>query len=117
MEGLYWRYEMALRAMESGLAGITAGNGGIYAVAATPHRARSQPGGHRLPVRDHQRGRRAVYEPTAVAEANGANGGGRVQAQAAHDVGAVGRDAGWGMLNPRIQPPTRSRSCTACAAT
>ncbi|MFM9042684.1 MAG: glycosyltransferase, partial [bacterium] len=31
-EGLYWRYEMAVREMESSLAGITAGNGGIYSV-------------------------------------------------------------------------------------
>src|SRR6478672_5330075 len=31
-EGMYWRYEMAVRSMETRLAGITAGNGGIYAV-------------------------------------------------------------------------------------
>jgi hypothetical protein len=31
-EGLYWRYEMALRALESRLASVTAGNGAIYAV-------------------------------------------------------------------------------------
>ena len=31
-EGAYWRYEMAVRAMETRLAGITAGNGAIYAV-------------------------------------------------------------------------------------
>ena len=30
-EGLYWRYEMALRALESKLGSITAGNGAIYA--------------------------------------------------------------------------------------
>ncbi|MFN2611867.1 MAG: glycosyltransferase [Solirubrobacterales bacterium] len=29
-EGLYWRYELALRELESRLAGITAGNGAIY---------------------------------------------------------------------------------------
>ena len=32
LEGAYWRYEMAVRGMESSLAGITAGNGAIYAV-------------------------------------------------------------------------------------
>ena len=31
-EGLYWRYEMWLRAHESALASVTAGNGAIYAV-------------------------------------------------------------------------------------
>ncbi len=36
LEGSYWRYEMALREMESALAGVTAGNGAIYAVRATP---------------------------------------------------------------------------------
>ena len=31
-EGLYWRYEMWLRASESALASVTGGNGAIYAV-------------------------------------------------------------------------------------
>lgn len=31
-EGLYWRYEMAVRAHESRLASVTAGNGAIYAI-------------------------------------------------------------------------------------
>ena len=31
-EGLYWRYETAARALESRLAGVTAGNGAINAV-------------------------------------------------------------------------------------
>ena len=30
-EGAYWRYEIAVRALESRLAGVTAGNGGLYA--------------------------------------------------------------------------------------
>jgi hypothetical protein len=30
-EGLYWRYEMALRRLESRLASVTGGNGAIYA--------------------------------------------------------------------------------------
>src|SRR4051794_19766887 len=34
LEGAYWRYEMAVREMESSLGGITAGNGAIYAVRA-----------------------------------------------------------------------------------
>lgn len=31
-EGVYWRYEMAIRAWESSLASVTAGNGAIYAI-------------------------------------------------------------------------------------
>ncbi len=31
-EGIYWRYEMALRALESDLGSVTAGNGAVYAV-------------------------------------------------------------------------------------
>ncbi len=37
LEGAYWRYEMAVREMESSLAGITAGNGAIYAVRAADY--------------------------------------------------------------------------------
>ena len=33
-EGAYWRYELAVRELESSLAGVTAGNGAIYAPAA-----------------------------------------------------------------------------------
>ena len=39
LEGAYWRYEMAVREMESALAGVTAGNGAIYAVRARRLRA------------------------------------------------------------------------------
>ena len=69
-EGLYWRYEMAVREMESRLAGITAGNGGIYAVAREAyvelHPSRGQDIG--FPFEITKRGRRAVYEPAAIAE-------------------------------------------------
>jgi glycosyltransferase involved in cell wall biosynthesis len=37
-EGLYWRYETAVRDLESGLGGITAGNGAIYAVRRAAYR-------------------------------------------------------------------------------
>ncbi len=37
-EGAYWRYEMAVRELESGLGGVTAGNGGIYAVRRAAYR-------------------------------------------------------------------------------
>jgi cellulose synthase/poly-beta-1,6-N-acetylglucosamine synthase-like glycosyltransferase len=68
-EGLYWRYEMAVRAMESRLAGITAGNGGIYAVRREAyvelHPSRGQDIG--FPFELTKRGWRAVYEPSALA--------------------------------------------------
>ncbi len=69
-EGLYWRYEMAVRGMESRLAGITAGNGGIYAVRREAYidldPSRGQDIG--FPFELTKRGWRAVYEPSAMAE-------------------------------------------------
>ena len=38
LEGVYWRYEMRVRELESDLAGVTAGNGAIYAVRADAYR-------------------------------------------------------------------------------
>ena len=69
-EGLYWRYELWLRESESKLGSITAGNGGIYAVRREDYIDDDDPRvGHDLgfPYRLAQRGRRAVYEPDAVA--------------------------------------------------
>jgi cellulose synthase/poly-beta-1,6-N-acetylglucosamine synthase-like glycosyltransferase len=69
-EGLYWRYEMAVRSMESSLAGITAGNGGIYAVRREAyvdlHPSRGQD--ISFPFELTKDGWRAVYEPSALAE-------------------------------------------------
>jgi cellulose synthase/poly-beta-1,6-N-acetylglucosamine synthase-like glycosyltransferase len=69
-EGLYWRYEMAVRSMETRLAGITAGNGGIYAVRGEAYidldPSRGQDIG--FPFELTKRGWRAVYEPDAIAE-------------------------------------------------
>ena len=69
-EGAYWRYEMAVRGLESGLASVTAGNGAIYAVRARRLRRDAvRPGPRPLPpVPDGGKGLRAVYEPAAVAE-------------------------------------------------
>jgi glycosyltransferase involved in cell wall biosynthesis len=66
-EGLYWRYEMWLRESESGLGSITGGNGAIYAVRRSDYV--EWPFGHDLgfPALMVQRGRRAVYEPEALA--------------------------------------------------
>ena len=66
-EGAYWRYELWLRESESKLGSITGGNGAIYAVRRRDFV--SQPYGQdaALPAIMAQRGRRAVYEPEAVA--------------------------------------------------
>lgn len=66
-EGLYWRYETWLRANESRLGSITAGNGAIYAVRREHYV--QHPYGHDFgfPYLMVQRGKRAVYVPEAVA--------------------------------------------------
>ncbi|MDP9227875.1 MAG: glycosyltransferase family 2 protein [Actinomycetota bacterium] len=69
-EGLYWRYEMALRRMESRLGGITAGNGAIYAVRREAYVELDPSRGQDIsfPFELTKRGWRAVYEPSALAE-------------------------------------------------
>ncbi len=69
-EGLYWRYEMAVRSMETRLAGITAGNGAIYAVRREAYIELDPSRGQDIgfPFELTKRGWRAVYEPAAVAE-------------------------------------------------
>ncbi len=68
-EGLYWRYELWMRAHESALSSITAGNGAIYAVRREDYIAFDPPMGHdlALPAELVRRGRRAVYAPGACA--------------------------------------------------
>jgi cellulose synthase/poly-beta-1,6-N-acetylglucosamine synthase-like glycosyltransferase len=70
LEGAYWRYEMKVREMESGLAGVTAGNGAIYAVRADDYVPLSPSGSHDLsfPFALAKRGRRSLYVPWARAE-------------------------------------------------
>lgn len=70
LEGAYWRYEMAVREMESGLAGITAGNGAIYAVRAEAYVALGPAGSHDLsfPFALAKRGLRSLYVSSARAE-------------------------------------------------
>jgi glycosyltransferase involved in cell wall biosynthesis len=66
-EGVYWRYEMWQRASESALGSITGGNGAIYAVRRSDYV--EWPFGHDqgFPTLMAQKGRRAVYEPEALA--------------------------------------------------
>src|SRR5919204_659092 len=66
-EGLYWRYEMAIRARESQLSSVTAGNGAIYAVRPDAYLRVDPVMGHdlSLPFNMVKRGWRAVYAPAA----------------------------------------------------
>ena len=68
-EGVYWRYELWLRAQESALASVTAGNGAIYAVRREAYVEVDPVMGHDLsfPFLMVKRGRRAVYAPEARA--------------------------------------------------
>lgn len=69
-EGAYWRYEMAVRDLESRLASVTAGNGAIYAVRRDAYVEMPSDRGHDLclPYLMVRKGLRAVYEPAARAE-------------------------------------------------
>jgi cellulose synthase/poly-beta-1,6-N-acetylglucosamine synthase-like glycosyltransferase len=68
-EGVYWRYEMAVRALESRLRSITAGNGAIYATRRDSYIVVDPIMGHdlSLPFNIVKRGQRAVYVPGARA--------------------------------------------------
>jgi cellulose synthase/poly-beta-1,6-N-acetylglucosamine synthase-like glycosyltransferase len=68
-EGVYWRYEMAVRGAESRVGSITGGNGSIYAVRRADYVEVDPRFGHdlSLPYLMVQRRRRAVYEPEALA--------------------------------------------------
>jgi cellulose synthase/poly-beta-1,6-N-acetylglucosamine synthase-like glycosyltransferase len=68
-EGLYWRYELWLRDQESRLGSVTGGNGSIYALKRADYLEVDPRWGHDLafPYRMVQAGRRAVYEPKALA--------------------------------------------------
>jgi glycosyltransferase involved in cell wall biosynthesis len=68
-EGLYWRYEIALRALESRLHSVTGGNGAIYATRRESYLIVEPIMGHDLsfPFNMVKRGWRAVYAPAARA--------------------------------------------------
>jgi cellulose synthase/poly-beta-1,6-N-acetylglucosamine synthase-like glycosyltransferase len=68
-EGVYWRYELALRADESRIDSVTGGNGSIYALRRSDYVEVDPRFGHDLafPYLMVQRGRRAIYEPEANA--------------------------------------------------
>jgi hypothetical protein len=68
-EGLYWRYEMAVRRLESQLRSVTGGNGAIYATRRDSYLVVDPIMGHDLsfPFNMVKRGRRALYAPDAHA--------------------------------------------------
>ena len=68
-EGLYWRYEMALRSLESRVRSVTGGNGAIYATRRGSYVVVEAIMGHDLsfPFNMVKRGWRAVYAPDAHA--------------------------------------------------
>jgi hypothetical protein len=68
-EGLYWRYEMALRSLESRVRSVTGGNGAIYATRRRSYIVVDAIMGHDLsfPFNMVKRGWRAVYASDAHA--------------------------------------------------
>jgi cellulose synthase/poly-beta-1,6-N-acetylglucosamine synthase-like glycosyltransferase len=68
-EGLYWRYELWLRARESAAGSITGGNGAIYSVRRADYVEVDPRFGHDLtfPYVTVQNGKRAVYDAEARA--------------------------------------------------
>jgi cellulose synthase/poly-beta-1,6-N-acetylglucosamine synthase-like glycosyltransferase len=68
-EGVYWRYEMAIRGWESRLASVTGGNGAIYATRRDSYLRVDPIMGHDLsfPFNMVKRGWRALYAPEARA--------------------------------------------------
>jgi cellulose synthase/poly-beta-1,6-N-acetylglucosamine synthase-like glycosyltransferase len=107
-EGVYWRYELAVRALESRLSSITAGNGAIYATRRDSYIVVDPIMGHdlSLPFNIVKRGLRAVYVPQARAsEKMVPSLGGefsRKRRMMSHTWPIVVRG---GMLSPRGYPP------------
>jgi cellulose synthase/poly-beta-1,6-N-acetylglucosamine synthase-like glycosyltransferase len=68
-EGLYWRYELAMRARESRLRSVTGGNGAIYATRREAYVEVDPVMGHDLsfPFTLVKRGWLALYNPAALA--------------------------------------------------
>jgi cellulose synthase/poly-beta-1,6-N-acetylglucosamine synthase-like glycosyltransferase len=108
LEGAYWRYEMALREMESALAGVTAGNGAIYAVRRDAYVPLPPSGSHDLsfPFLLAKRRLRSLYEPGARAEEKMVPTiGGEFARKRRMMLGLWDIVVGEGMLAPRRYPP------------
>jgi cellulose synthase/poly-beta-1,6-N-acetylglucosamine synthase-like glycosyltransferase len=108
LEGSYWRYEMAVRELESGLAGVTAGNGAIYAVRRGSYISLPPAGSHdlSLPFLLAKRGMRSLYVPWAAAEEKMVpTPEGEFARKRRMMVGLWGIVIGEGMLSPRGYSP------------
>ena len=108
VEGSYWRYEMAVREMESALAGVTAGNGAIYAVRHDSYIPLPPAGSHdlSLPFLLAKRGHRSLYVPWAAAEEKMVPTlEGEFARKRRMMVGLWDIVVGEGMLRPRGYPP------------
>jgi cellulose synthase/poly-beta-1,6-N-acetylglucosamine synthase-like glycosyltransferase len=108
LEGAYWRYEMAVREMESALAGVTAGNGGIYAVRREAYIPLPPSGSHDLsfPFALAKRGLRSLYAPWARAEEKMVPTlEGEFARKRRMMIGLWDIVVGEGMLSPRGYPP------------
>jgi cellulose synthase/poly-beta-1,6-N-acetylglucosamine synthase-like glycosyltransferase len=108
LEGAYWRYEMAVREMESALGGITAGNGAIYAVRRSAYLPLAPSGSHDLsfPFELAKRGLRSLYVPRARAEEKMVpTMDGEFARKRRMMVGLWDIVVGEGMLSPRGYPP------------
>jgi cellulose synthase/poly-beta-1,6-N-acetylglucosamine synthase-like glycosyltransferase len=108
LEGAYWRWEMAVRGMESSLAGVTAGNGAIYAVRRDAYIPLPPSGSHDLsfPFALAKRGLRSLYAPGARAEEKMVpTMEGEFARKRRMMVGLWDIVVGEGMLAPRGYPP------------
>lgn len=103
-EGVYWRYEMWLRARESAIKSVTAGNGAIYAVSPGAYKEIAPITGHdlTLPFNVVKHGGRAVDAPAAKAtETMVPTIGGEFKRKRRMMSFAWPIILGGGMLNPR----------------
>jgi len=108
LEGAYWRYEMAVREMESALAGVTAGNGAIYAIRRSAYLPLDPSGSHDLsfPFALAKRGLRSLYAPAARAEEKMVPTlEGELARKRRMMVGLWDIVVGEGMVSPRGYPP------------
>jgi len=107
-EGAYWRYELAIRGLESRLAGVTAGNGAIYAVRREAYLPLGPASSHDLsfPFMLTKRGWRAVYAAGAIAEEKMvATNEGEFARKRRMMRGVIDEVVGDGMLAPRGYRP------------
>lgn len=108
LEGAYWRYEMKVRELESEVAGITAGNGAIYAVRASQYLELGPSGSHDLsiPFAMAKRGLRSLYRPKAQAtEKMVPSMDGELARKRRMMIGLWDIVVGEGMINPRGYGP------------